>query len=77
MAAACLPDVDAALAQLADDYIAQDYPHAPGKAPTPRDVSTVFAKAKNFVLSPRSLRNRSSINPNSWSSIVRNRSRLT
>ena len=33
MAAACLPDVDAALAQLADDYIAQDYPHAPGKAP--------------------------------------------
>ena len=44
MAAACLPDADAALAQLADDYIAQDYPHAPGKAPTPRDVSTVFAR---------------------------------
>ena len=44
MAAACLPDADAALAQLAEDYIAQDYPHAAGKAPTPRDVSAVFSR---------------------------------
>ncbi|MES2959399.1 MAG: phospholipase [Pseudomonadota bacterium] len=42
MASACLPDADAALAELAADYIAQDYPHAPGKAPTSRDVSAMF-----------------------------------
>ncbi|HEY6134279.1 MAG TPA: phospholipase [Rubrivivax sp.] len=42
MASACLPDPDAALAQLAVDYIAQDYAHAPGKAPTSRDVSAMF-----------------------------------
>ena len=42
MASACLPDPDSALAQLASDYIAQDYPHAPGKAPTARDVSAAF-----------------------------------
>jgi hypothetical protein len=42
MASACLPDPDAAFAQLAADYIAQDYPHAPGKAPTSRDVSAMF-----------------------------------
>jgi hypothetical protein len=42
MASACLPEPDAALAQLAADYIAQDYPHAPGKAPTSRDVSAMF-----------------------------------
>jgi hypothetical protein len=42
MACACLPDADAALAQLADDYIAQRYDHAPGKAPKPRHVSEVF-----------------------------------
>jgi hypothetical protein len=33
MAAACLPDADAALAQLAEDYIGQAYPHAPGACP--------------------------------------------
>ena len=42
MASACLPDPDAALAQLAADYIAQNYPHEPGKAPTSRDVSAMF-----------------------------------
>jgi hypothetical protein len=42
MAAACLPDADAALRELAADYIAQDYPHAPGKAPKPGDVSRIF-----------------------------------
>jgi len=43
MATACLPGPDAAFAQMADDYIAQDYPHAPGKPPKPRDVSAIFA----------------------------------
>lgn len=42
MAAACLPDPASAFARLADDYVAQDYPHAPGRLPAPRDVSRVF-----------------------------------
>jgi hypothetical protein len=42
LACACLPDADAALAQLAEDYITQQYEHAPGKAPTPRSVSQAF-----------------------------------
>ncbi|MDO9075064.1 MAG: phospholipase [Rubrivivax sp.] len=44
MAAACLPDADAALAQLAEDYITQTYPHAPGKPPTARVVTQVFGE---------------------------------
>jgi hypothetical protein len=43
MACACLPDADAALARLAEDYIVQRYEHAPGKAPKPGHVSDVFA----------------------------------
>ena len=42
MATACLPDPDAGLAQLATDYLGQDYPHAPGKPPKAADVSLVF-----------------------------------
>lgn len=42
MAAACLGDADAALAQLADDYVTQTYPHAPGRLPGARVVSTLF-----------------------------------
>jgi hypothetical protein len=42
MACACLPDADRTLAQLADDYIHQNYEHAPGKPPTARHVSEVF-----------------------------------
>ncbi|MBL8279994.1 MAG: phospholipase, partial [Pelomonas sp.] len=42
MATACLADPAAQLAQMADDYIHQDYEHAPGKPPTPRHVSEVF-----------------------------------
>jgi hypothetical protein len=42
MATACLDDPDAALGQMADDYIHQTYDHAPGKAPAPRHVSEVF-----------------------------------
>ncbi len=44
MAAACRTDADTALTELADDYIAQDYPHKPGKAPRKRDVSEVFGR---------------------------------
>ena len=42
MASACLGDVEAAFAGLADDYVHQDYPHAPGRPPKARDVSRVF-----------------------------------
>ncbi len=42
MASACLADPDAALADLACDYIAQRYEHAPGKSPKPRHVSDLF-----------------------------------
>ena len=42
MAAACLSDPARALAQMADDYVRQDYEHAPGRPPTPRHVSDVF-----------------------------------
>ena len=44
MAAACLPDPAKALAQMAHDYLHQDYEHAPGKPPTPRHVSEVFGR---------------------------------
>ncbi len=42
MATACLPDPDAAFAQMAADYIGQTYEHAPGKAPKASHVSEVF-----------------------------------
>ena len=42
MAAACRQDPVAALTRLTEDYIAQDYPHAPGKSPTAETVSRVF-----------------------------------
>ncbi len=42
MAAACDPDPDAALAQMAEDYVLQAYPHAPGRLPTAATVSAVF-----------------------------------
>jgi hypothetical protein len=43
MATACLADPSAEFAQLAADYIAQDYPHARGKLPKAADVSRIFA----------------------------------
>ena len=43
MASACLPDADAALKRLADDYIAQRYEHEPGKTPKPDHVTELFA----------------------------------
>lgn len=42
MACACLPNADAALAQMARDYIHQHYEHAPHRLPTPSHVSEVF-----------------------------------
>lgn len=54
MACACLPDADAALAQLADDYIAQEYPHEPGKPPKAGDVTRVFGATIDARLGARS-----------------------
>lgn len=42
MATACQADPDHAFAQMAEDYIHQDYEHAPGKPPRPATVSAVF-----------------------------------
>ena len=53
MASATLPDADAALAQLAEDYVAQTYEHAPGKPPTPRHVSEVFGRTLQQRLGTR------------------------
>jgi hypothetical protein len=62
MACACLPDAAAALAQLAEDYVTQRYPHRPGKLPPARVVSQIFgarleqrlgARAAEVLASPR------------------------
>jgi hypothetical protein len=62
MASACLPNADAALHQLAEDYITQTYPHAPGKMPTAAAISGSFGKhlvqrlggqAADILASPR------------------------
>jgi hypothetical protein len=45
MACACRLDADAALAEMAEDYIAQRYEHEPGRAPAPSHVSAVFSEA--------------------------------
>ncbi|WP_157265260.1 patatin-like phospholipase family protein [Azohydromonas aeria] len=42
MASACLPDADAAFAQMAQDYAHQRYEHAPGRMPAPGHVSAVL-----------------------------------
>ena len=39
---ACLPDADAALARMAEDYVMERYEHEPGRAPTPEVVSAAF-----------------------------------
>ena len=43
LACACLPDADRALAELAEDYITQQYTRDPGLVPTPTSVSQAFA----------------------------------
>ncbi len=53
MAAACLDDAEAALARLADDYVAQTYPHAPGRLPSPRTVTRLFAQKLDERLGAR------------------------
>lgn len=45
LATACLDRPAAALAAMADDYVAQTYEHAPGRRPTPRQASDVFVHA--------------------------------
>ncbi len=42
LACACLPDADAALAELAEDYITQSYEGPPGRQPTADAVSRGF-----------------------------------
>ena len=42
MATACLGDADAGFAALARDYIAQDYPHEPGRIAPAATVSALF-----------------------------------
>ncbi len=44
MATACMPDPDAAFAELAHDYATQDYPHPPGKFAPPAVVSALFGR---------------------------------
>jgi hypothetical protein len=44
LAVACKPDPDAALAELADEYVQQTFEHAPGRPPTARHVSDVFQR---------------------------------
>ena len=50
---ACLPDADAALAELAEDYITQRYEHAPGRRPSKRQVSESFARVVERRLGAR------------------------
>lgn len=52
MACACAPDADAALAAMAEAYIAQDYPHAPGRAPAPAEVSRIFGETIRTQFGP-------------------------
>jgi hypothetical protein len=44
MAVACLPEPAIALAQLAEDYVTQTYPHAPGRLPSARTVTRLLAE---------------------------------
>ena len=52
MACACTADPAAALAALAEDYIAQRYEHVPGRPPSPSQVSAVFARTLERQLAP-------------------------
>jgi hypothetical protein len=45
MACACRPDADAALREMAEDYIEQRYEHEPGRPPKATHVTTVFSDA--------------------------------
>jgi hypothetical protein len=45
MACACRPDADAALREMAEDYIEQRYEHEPGRPPKAAHVTSVFSDA--------------------------------
>jgi hypothetical protein len=53
MAAACLPNAAEALLEMAEDYIAQDYPRLPGKQPKSGDVSRIFGATLQSRLGAR------------------------
>jgi hypothetical protein len=53
MACAACPDADAALAQLAEDYVMQEYPREPGRMPTARAVSREFSRVLSLRLQPQ------------------------
>lgn len=62
MACACLPNPEAALAQLAEDYVTQRYPHRRGKLPDAKVVTQIFGariaqrlgtRAHEVLASPR------------------------
>jgi hypothetical protein len=53
MACAAMEDPQAALAQLADDYVRQRYPHARGELPKARVVSEIFASTLEQRLGTR------------------------
>ncbi len=53
LACACLPDADAALARLAEDYVTQRYEHAPGRSPTAAQVSATFGRKLDERLGSR------------------------
>jgi hypothetical protein len=54
MACACLPDAQAPLAEMAEDYnLTQHYDHAPGRASTVQTVSTAFGRKLDERLAPR------------------------
>ncbi len=53
MAVACAPDPVQAFTTLAEDYITQTYPHAPGRMPTADVVSRVFGEHLHQRLAPQ------------------------
>ena len=53
MACACMPDADKALAQLAEDYVTQRYPHQRGKLPPAQVVTKIFGEKIGLRLGSR------------------------
>ena len=53
LACACLPDADAALADMADDYVGQTYEHLPGRPPLARVVSQTLGRKLDLRLGAR------------------------
>ena len=53
MACACMPDADKALAQLAEDYVTQRYPHRRGKLPPAQVVTKIFGEKIGLRLGSR------------------------